>query len=211
MSESKFNEIERIKKEEEEKRQAELKIKNDEYDKKQQEKKEQKIKDAESKYQTINSISEIPENDCIMFYYPSIYSGEYIIKKYTKNGNVVFQTMQYNSYNKDSDKETINQRLSKYDKPIKHIENIFSTDKVFLYKVFGETKKEIKKEEPKIKDFTTFTKTDTPKNIVQILDYGDRAVGVFGSTYQIKDILSKLGGKFNKFLTNPTTNKKEAG
>lgn len=215
MSESKFNEIERIKKEEEEKRRAESKIEFDEQDKKRELEKEQKIKEAEDKYQIINNISEIPENDCVMFYYPDGYSGEYIIKKYTKNGNVVFQTMQYNSYNKDSDKETINQRLSKYDKQIKHIENIFSNNKVFLYKVFGEAKKEIKKEEPKtnIKDFNTFTKTETPKikPNVQILDYGDKAVAVFGNTYQVKDILSILGGRFNKFLTNPSTNKKEAG
>ena len=36
---------------------------------------------------------------------------------------------------------------------------------------------------------------------VQIIDYSDRAVAVIGETKEIKDILKKLGGKFNSCLT----------
>ena len=43
-----------------------------------------------------------------------------------------------------------------------------------------------------------------PRNIVNdiiLIDYSDKAIAVIGNTYEIKEGLKNLGGKFNKFLT----------
>lgn len=39
------------------------------------------------------------------------------------------------------------------------------------------------------------------KNGVQMVDYSANAVAVVGNTYEIKDSLKEIGGKFNRFLT----------
>ena len=38
-------------------------------------------------------------------------------------------------------------------------------------------------------------------NNIKLIDYTDRSIAVIGSTFEIKDKLKELGGKFNKFLT----------
>lgn len=43
-----------------------------------------------------------------------------------------------------------------------------------------------------------------PRNIVNdiiLIDYSEKAIAVIGNTYEIKEALKNLGGKFNKFLT----------
>ena len=43
-----------------------------------------------------------------------------------------------------------------------------------------------------------------PRNIVNdiiLIDYSEKAIAVIGNTYEIKEGLKNLGGKFNKFLT----------
>lgn len=47
---------------------------------------------------------------------------------------------------------------------------------------------------------------------LQIIQYSEKAIAVFGSdTKTIKDELGDIGGRFNRFLTNPTTGNKECG
>lgn len=45
----------------------------------------------------------------------------------------------------------------------------------------------------------------------EIVNYSERAFAVFGDTRNIKDSLSQLGGRFNRFLTNPNTKERESG
>jgi len=45
----------------------------------------------------------------------------------------------------------------------------------------------------------------------EILDYSDKAVAVFGDTKAIKEQLKSLGGRFNAYLTHPTTELKACG
>lgn len=45
----------------------------------------------------------------------------------------------------------------------------------------------------------------------KIVNYSDKSVAVFGDTKPIKDQLKHMGGRFNPFLVNPDTGKKEAG
>ena len=43
-----------------------------------------------------------------------------------------------------------------------------------------------------------------PRNIVNdiiLIDYSEKAIAVVGNTYEIREGLKNLGGKFNKFLT----------
>ena len=42
--------------------------------------------------------------------------------------------------------------------------------------------------------------TTTAANGVDVVDYSERAIAVTGNTYEIKETLKQLGGKFNKFL-----------
>ena len=46
---------------------------------------------------------------------------------------------------------------------------------------------------------------------IEIVDYSLKAVAVFGETKPLKDQLSAMGGRFNGYLTNPTTGEKMAG
>jgi len=46
---------------------------------------------------------------------------------------------------------------------------------------------------------------------VQLIEYTEKSIAVFGETEKIKDYLEKLGGKFNPGLTNKTTGSREAG
>lgn len=62
------------------------------------------------------------------------------------------------------------------------------------------------KEEVKVVTKSENTKVETTKsnstsNGVNIVDYSEKAIAVIGETFPIKDILSDLGGRFNKFLT----------
>ena len=50
------------------------------------------------------------------------------------------------------------------------------------------------------------------KKDIELVQYSDRAYALFGEgTKDIKDELSKLGCKYNKFLTDPLTGEKRAG
>jgi hypothetical protein len=49
----------------------------------------------------------------------------------------------------------------------------------------------------------------TPVTGVQVVNYSDKALAVFGDTMQFKDLFKKIGGKFNPFLNNNGT--KQAG
>lgn len=51
----------------------------------------------------------------------------------------------------------------------------------------------------------------TEGNKPEIVNYGERAFAIFGDTREMKDSLSQLGGRFNRFLTNPKTQQREAG
>lgn len=58
-----------------------------------------------------------------------------------------------------------------------------------------------KKAKPTTKSAKPEKTEKTTAEGVQIIDYSEKAVAVIGNTYQIKDILKKLGGKFNARLT----------
>lgn len=54
------------------------------------------------------------------------------------------------------------------------------------------------------KQITQPTIKKEPRNIVNdiiLIDYSEKAIAVIGNTYEIKEGLKNLGGKFNKFLT----------
>lgn len=54
------------------------------------------------------------------------------------------------------------------------------------------------------KQITQPTIKKEPRNIVNdiiLIDYTEKAIAVIGNTYEIKEGLKNLGGKFNKFLT----------
>lgn len=69
---------------------------------------------------------------------------------------------------------------------------------------------EVKSVKPaRIKERENVTKReDTPGNI-EIIDYSDKAIAVFGDTVEIKDTLKSMGGRFNRSLTHE--GKKRAG
>jgi len=46
---------------------------------------------------------------------------------------------------------------------------------------------------------------------VEVLDYSEKAVAVFGDTRPLKDQLKALGGRFNPYLTHPTTGQRTPG
>jgi hypothetical protein len=74
--------------------------------------------------------------------------------------------------------------------------------------------KELKPEKPAlkhIKSITSFEEPIIPKNI-ELVKYSERAYALFGeNTKDIKDKLMKLGCKYNKFLTDPSTGQKRPG
>lgn len=49
------------------------------------------------------------------------------------------------------------------------------------------------------------------KSEIELVSYSEKALAVFGNTKPIKEVLKSLGGKFNAYLTNPTTKEKQAG
>jgi hypothetical protein len=49
---------------------------------------------------------------------------------------------------------------------------------------------------------------NTPPRIVE---YSDRAIAVFGNTRSMKDELLHIGGKFNRWLTDPETKERQSG
>jgi len=67
----------------------------------------------------------------------------------------------------------------------------------------------VKKEMTHIKSIDTF---EEPKKDIEIVKYSDRSYAIFGDdTKSIKNELSALGCKYNRFLTDPKTTKKRAG
>lgn len=195
----KFEEEDRIKKQEQEEYYNELKNRNEENRKLRKIEQDKKIKEFFDKYEKINSIDDIPESDSIMLYFKN--DRELLIKKYTKNGVDKYQRMAYDNYKKGADKESINKRLRKYDITEELVEKIINNFDVFLIKSF-------KEENKKIKDFSKFEETSSN---IKIVDYSEKSVAIFGETYPIKDKLKKLGARFNRFLINPETEKKEPG
>jgi hypothetical protein len=89
-------------------------------------------------FKIIKTVSDIPANDCIMFYIDGY--SKYLIKKYTKKNEIFYQVMRENQYEKGHNIEEINQRLTKYNIKPERIQNYLSKYTVFLYKVFGDEK-----------------------------------------------------------------------
>ena len=46
---------------------------------------------------------------------------------------------------------------------------------------------------------------------LELVDYSERAVALFGNSKAIKDHLKAIGGRFNPHLTNPETKETQAG
>lgn len=75
--------------------------------------------------------------------------------------------------------------------------------------VVNEPKKE-KSELKHIKSISTFDKKE--ESGIELVKYSDKAYAIFGKgTKEIKDELSVLGCRYNKFLTDPKTGEKRAG
>jgi hypothetical protein len=69
--------------------------------------------------------------------------------------------------------------------------------------------KPIVKPQPASPAPTNVSSADVDLNLVK---YSEKAVAVFGtSTYAFRKSLGEVGGTFNKYLTNPNTNEREAG
>ena len=58
------------------------------------------------------------------------------------------------------------------------------------------TTKDLKVSEPEVKKEKVIN-----VNNIRLVEYSDLAIAVIGNTYEIKDELKAIGGKFNKFLT----------
>lgn len=59
----------------------------------------------------------------------------------------------------------------------------------------------VKKEKPKLERITE----------LQVLDYGEYSVAVFGPAWNSASDLKSLGGRYNKYLTHPHSKNKAAG
>lgn len=90
----------------------------------------------------------------------------------------------------------------------------------FTYKVAGVEYNTAKFESPKAakkskKVAKKAVKAPVTKSVVvegvELVDYSERAVAVFGNTKAIKAELKNIGGRFNYYLTNPTTKEKQPG
>src|SRR5690606_14578024 len=62
--------------------------------------------------------------------------------------------------------------------------------------IYDTTQTEIKKELKTVEREAAIILND-----VKMVDYSEKAVAVIGNTYEIKDELKELGGRFNRFLT----------
>ena len=62
--------------------------------------------------------------------------------------------------------------------------------------IYDTAQTEIKKELKTVEREATIILND-----VKLVDYSEKAVAVIGNTYEIKDELKELGGRFNRFLT----------
>lgn len=70
--------------------------------------------------------------------------------------------------------------------------------------------KSVEKKLKHIKPITSFE--NKTKNDLEIIKYSDKSYALFGrDTIKIKDDLMKMGCRYNKFLTDPTTGEKRAG
>jgi hypothetical protein len=213
IDEQSWKEIDDKKKAEQEEYQLKLKQELEEYDKKRESELANKNAELSKEFKIIKTVSDIPANDCIMFYIDGY--SKYLIKKYTKKNEIFYQVMRENQYEKGHNIEEINQRLTKYNIKPERIQNYLSKYTVFLYKVFGDEKPidntpDDVVENPNNNQDVDNKYINTNKDYY-IVDYTDKSIAVFGKTYSIKDKLIELGGKFNKFLINPTTGNRESG
>ena len=102
------------------------------YDKEESDRLNEQIASLTRQYVNVSDISELPEQDCILLY-PSSSATMYLIKKYTnKKGSVVYQVMRESSYEKGCDRNSINTRLSKYDRPVDKVRAIIKSKPTFL-------------------------------------------------------------------------------
>ena len=53
---------------------------------------------------------------------------------------------------------------------------------------------------PKLNNFATTTITKPQSADIKIINYSEKAIVVTGNTYEIRDKLKSMGGKFNRFL-----------
>lgn len=119
-----------------------------------------------------------------------------------------------------ADLKLVRTLLAKYG----YSQNKFSThwtdlegNKMTLSELLQEYKPEkVKKEkkvEKKLKHIEPITSfEDKIKKDLEIVKYSDKSYALFGKdTIKIKDDLMKLGCRYNKFLTDPTTGQKRAG
>lgn len=83
-----------------------------------------------------------------------------------------------------------------------NVEGCLNYEKVKMHyelsngQIYDTTQTEIKKELKTVEREATIILND-----VKMVDYSEKAVAVIGNTYEIKDELKALGGKFNRFLT----------
>ena len=47
--------------------------------------------------------------------------------------------------------------------------------------------------------------------MIKVVEYSERACAVFGDTKAIKEELKEIGGKYNRFLTDPEDGEKKPG
>ncbi|OPC76181.1 hypothetical protein BAZ12_19420 [Elizabethkingia miricola] len=83
-----------------------------------------------------------------------------------------------------------NQSLNNYDKPLKMFYELSNGQ------IYDTTQTKVETELKSIAREKTIN-----LNGVKLVDYSEKAVAVIGNTFEIKDQLKELGGRFNKFLT----------
>jgi hypothetical protein len=79
--------------------------------------------------------------------------------------------------------------------------NINSYEGIEMFYILNGVEYSTKQTEIK-KELETIVREKTIiSNGVKMIDYSEKAIAVIGDTYEIKEELKKLGGRFNKFLT----------
>lgn len=183
------------KKEEEEKNWQESRKRWKEEESIENEKKNEEWKNFTENLENVKNIENLPE-ECILI--TRIRNNKYLIKKYKRKGENVYQVMPYSL----SEKDKINKRLRKWNKDEDKIKKLIEKGDVYLLNIIKGSK---------IKRFDDFKEEEPIKSDFKLIDYTDRSVAVIGDTYDIKDKLKEIGGRFNKFLKDPETGQKVPG
>jgi len=209
MTKSAWGEVMKERNQARKKRDAEWAKRREENEREEGEKFSNQVEEYKEKYKVV-TFEDIPSEDCIMSILKKVsFRNEWLIKKYTdKYGKAKYQVMPVGEYSfeKGSSKDEINTRMRKHDKTEEYVQKIMSQNTAFILKTFEGTgpKKVVKSSMSKSKQSSS-----VPSDL-NLVDYSDKAIALFGNTKHLYEYLKRIG-RWNRFLVNPQTDKKEGG